>query len=99
MAMDLHFICSRQQNHQRLEGTVFETGNSVVSNETADEAIGGRVYLHEKKKEELWHGGTIVEWRRTDDGHRKIFRYVVDGPFRLRCPGGWGQEKAIVRRE
>ncbi len=98
MAVDLHFICKHGENHRRLELQRYETGDWVVSDATADEAIGGRVYLHERQDEPAWHGGTILGWRAADEPERKVFTYAVDGPFRIRCSGAWGREKAIVRR-
>lgn len=96
--MELHFICKQGKNHTRLGDEFYETGNWVVNEGTANEAVGGRVYLHEKQDEPAWHGGTIIEWRTSaEDPNRKIFRYRVDGPFRVRCREGWGREKAIVR--
>lgn len=98
MPVDLHFICKQQRNHRHVEGSTFETWEWKVSTKTADEAIGGRVYLHETHRSDAWHGGTVTGWRPADDGIRKVFTYVVDGPFRVRCRGNWGREKAIVRR-
>ena len=70
-----------------------------MTDEVAEEALGGRLYLHAARAEEAYYGGTIQAWRRSDeDPKRKVFTYLVDGPFRIRCPEKWGQEKAIVRR-
>ena len=98
MVVDLHFICTYGENHRRIEHQRYETGDWVVSDVTADEAVGGRVYLHERQDEPAWHGGTVLGWRPADEAERKIFTYAVDAPFRIRCPGPWGREKAIVRR-
>jgi len=71
-----------------------------VTDVVADEAVGGRVYLHAARAEDAYYGGTIQGWRADPaDPKRKSFTYLVDGPFRIRCPEKWGQEKAIVRRE
>jgi hypothetical protein len=99
MAIDLHFICRHGARHHKIDGGLWETGNwHGIGKATADEATGGRVYLHEKQRSLAWHGGTIVAWRESDEPGRKVFTYRVDGPFRVRCPGPWGQEMAIVRR-
>jgi hypothetical protein len=99
MPTDLHFICQHRQNHRSLGNQVFETWEWYVSDEVAQEAIGGRLYLHEQQKRPPWHGGTITGWRPSDTPGRKIFTYTVDRPFRdVVCPENWGQEKAIVRR-
>lgn len=98
MPVDLHFICKQGENHFHLRNQIHETGNWVVSDEVADQAVGGRLYLHERQAASAWHGGTILRWHRSLNESRKIFTYKVDGEFRIACPGGWAQEKAIVRR-
>jgi hypothetical protein len=98
VAIDLHFICPHQKNWSKVEPTLFETGKWKIGEKTAAEAVGGRIYLHEKQSEPAWHGGTIISWRRSDIADRQIFTYSVDGPFRVVCTTGWGREKAIVRR-
>jgi hypothetical protein len=70
----------------------------VISRDVADEAIGGRIYLHEGQRDRAWHGGTVTKWRASPEPGRMIFTYVVDGDFRVQCNEGWGQEKAIIRR-
>ena len=94
---DIHCICKHGENYSRIEGQIYESGNWAVSEKTADKAVGARIYLHEKQKLEAWHGGTILEWR-PHDKKRKIFKYIVDREFRVKCPGNWGQELAIVPR-
>jgi len=101
LVVDLHLLCKQGQRNKRVgpEPTRYETGTWPVTDEVAEEAIGGRVYLHAARAEEAYYGGTIQAWRAAaDDPKRKSFEYVVDGPFRIRCPEKWGQEKAIVRR-
>jgi hypothetical protein len=98
MPVDLHFICPHQHQWTKLGPNLFETGNWTIAERTANEAIGGRIYLHERQRISAWHGGTITRWRRSDEPGRLIFTYEVDGPFRVTCTEGWGQERAIVRR-
>lgn len=97
-SIDLHFVCKKQKNWTKLDANMFETGNWKVGNKAANEAIGGRVYLHERQNDIAWHGGTIIEWRLLSNSTRKIFTYRLDGNFDVRCTSGWGNEKAIVRR-
>jgi hypothetical protein len=98
MPTDLHFVCRQFEHWTRVGETIFETGSWVVAEQVANEAVGGRVYLHEKQDKAAWHGGTITSWRPSSEPGRQIFTYVVDGDFRIRCRAKWGQEKAIVRR-
>jgi hypothetical protein len=95
--IDLHFVCPQGRNHTRLGSDTYESGNWVVSDERANEAVGGRLYLHETKKGRSWHGGTIQSWRAFDDT-RKVFTYKAEGEVRVLYLSGWGQEQATVRR-
>ena len=96
--MRLHLICKHGENHLKIGDQVYETGNWVVGDAAAEEAIGGRIYLHEAQDDEAWHGGTITGWRVSPGNEaRKIFQYRVDGPFRIKNREGWGREKAIIR--
>lgn len=102
MVVDLHFLAKQGLKNKRVgpEPTRYETGTWPVTDEVADEAVGGRLYLHAARAEDAYYGGTIQGWRADPaDPKRKLFTYLVDGPFRIRCPEKWGQEKAIVRRE
>jgi hypothetical protein len=100
MPTDLHFICRHQHqlNWVKLGPTQFETGNWIVGERTAAEAVGGRIYLHERQSDAAWHGGTITAWRNSNEPGRIIFTYILDGPFRVKCPEGWAREAAIIRR-
>ena len=98
MPTDLHFVCQHKMNWTKINLEIYETGNWVISDQIANEAIGGRIYLHENRKAPAWHGGTITACRSSSLPGRQIFTYTVDGPFRVHCTEGWGQEKAIVRR-
>ena len=99
MPTDLHFVCRQGLNHKRLDPQTFESGNWKVSDDLAQSAVGGRIYLHEVQAEAAWHGGTIISWRPVPgDKGRTVFTYLVEGFFRVKCPGRWGQERAIVRR-
>lgn len=98
MTVDLHYICKHGDNHRKIGDQLFETGVWTATDQLADEAVGGRIYLHERQKDPAWHGGTIKEWRHAPDGERKIFTFLVDREFRIPCPGNWGQERAIIRR-
>ena len=91
MPTDLHFICERGRNHRSLGNQAYETWEWVISDKVAEEAIGGRLYLHAQENRPAWHGGTITSWRPSTTPGRKIFSYTVDGQFRMVCPGQWGQ--------
>ena len=102
MVVDLHLLCKQGLKNKRVgpEPTRYETGTWPVTDDVANEAVGGRLYLHAARAEDAYYGGTIQGWRADPaDPKRKLFTYLVDGPFRIRCPEKWGQEKAIGRRD
>ena len=100
MLIELHYICRHQECWRKLDGNEFETGNWTCAEELASQAIGGRIYLHEHRSDPAWHGGTITNWRSAPEAPGKlVFTYVVEGPFRIVCRHGWGQERAVIRRE
>lgn len=107
MTTNLHVVCRHMErrNWKKLDETidgrpVYQTGLWAVTDARAEQiAAGGRVYLHDKQKELAWHGGTVVGWgRASDDPSRKFFTYVVVDPFRIYCPGKWGQEICFVEQ-
>src|SRR4051812_1077297 len=98
MSVDLHYICPHGDRWTQLPANEFETGNWVCGEDTANEAIGGRIYLHETQRSSAWHGGRIIRWRHPPEATSKFaFTYVVDGNFRITLREGWGQERAVVR--
>lgn len=103
VATDLHFVCKKDRslNWAHLGSFEYETGNWKVAERVAREATeGGAIYLHDTQREEAWHGGMIMDWRRSEEPGRLIFRYKTDPDFnfRVKCAGGWSMVKAIVRR-
>ncbi len=66
MPTDLHFICQHRVNWTQKSADIFDTGRWYLSEAISEQAVGGRVYLHEKKSLPAWHGGTITAWRRSD---------------------------------
>jgi hypothetical protein len=98
MPTDLHCICKEGERWRKLSAEEFETGDWVVGFDTAQEAVGGRIFLHEHQNSLAWHGGTITFWHYGDTEDRKVFLYTLDGDFRIPCVGNWAQELAIVRR-
>ena len=100
MPVDLHFICKLRKRWSKAEvPNTFNTGNWAIAEATAEEAVGGHIYLHEKQAAPAWHGGLIIGWRSSPEPDRLIFTYQTTGDdFRLVCEEGWGREKAIISR-
>ena len=98
MPVNLHFICRNQSNWNQVGPTEFDSGNWKISKETAKEAVGCRIFLHERQNEVAWHGGRILSWREyPQESGRLIFTYKVEDGFGILLSDGWSQEKAIIR--
>ena len=97
MPIELHFICKQGDNHEILGDDIYKSGNWAVSDATAQEAVGGRIYLHEKQSDKSWHGGTILSWEPYPNTNRKIFKYLADGEIGVYCKDNWAQKAAIIR--
>jgi hypothetical protein len=98
MPTDIHCICKTGESHEPQADGSFASGKWRLSDELAEELVGGCIYLHEKQKAVAWHGGTIKFWHYAEDSGRKVFYYVVDGDYQIVRPENWAQEMAIVRR-
>jgi hypothetical protein len=98
MRVDIHFVCKKGLHWTQVDQNIYETGNWYVADRTADQVIGGRVYLHDKQNTAAWHGGRVIGWRPVDSTRRKIFTYVLEGDFQVKLLDGWGNEKAVVRK-
>jgi hypothetical protein len=123
--IDLHLICPRGHMLSPVESgllvpvgdgfniDLFETGDwAGISKEEADEAVGGRLYLHVAQAREPWQGGTILSWRvasvrpasgrwhQYQNGQQhatKIFRFWGDVPLVINCK--WHGRVGFNRRE
>ena len=64
MVVDLHFLCKQGERNKRIgpEPTRYETAYWPVTDEVANEAVGGRLYLHAARAEDAYYGGTIQSW-------------------------------------
>lgn len=100
----IHFV--EKINKYKLvdqESDEWESGNWVVSVESASKLIHGSIYLHRGQKEPSFVGGRIVGFRTTEakNGKKVIFRFK-----RLQSHEGittelegWGNEQKRVWAE
>jgi len=103
MAARIHFI-ERLGNMKKLspDGTLWESGWWVVSEETAEKLKGGEIYFHKNQGKPSFFGGVIQSYRVETEGELKgrllfTFRTEAD-KYRDVMAGtdGWGMEKKIV---
>ena len=79
----------------------WESGNWALTEATAAGLVGGDIYLHEKKSEPSYFGGTILAFRRLadgDDADKVVFRFRFTAAHRgVTTPrDGWSQDKKIT---
>ena len=79
----------------------YESGNWHVAVRTAQQLVGGDLYLHPAQDAPSSYGGTILSFRvmAADEvaPGRIVFRFRFSPPYRgVQSRGGWGQEKKYV---
>ena len=98
----IHFIERHENVHPTdKEKGEWESGDWVVSEETAQRLVGGHIYLHHAQDEPSHFGGEILSFHVLSSGSadgRVVFRFCAS----ITCKGvkagreGWGNEKKIV---
>ena len=98
----IHLI-ERKQNWKCInpELNEWESGYWVVSKKTADQLIGGRIYLHGGQNEPSFCGGTITGYRNASSEPRSkriIFTFTRDASHEglVTEKQGWGNEQKRV---
>jgi hypothetical protein len=101
--MKIHLI----ENYNRFnriseEEQLWESGYWTVAIETAEDLVGGHIYLHSKKAKPSKFGGVIQSYRvdETEEFKGKvIFTFLADIEHKdvLTPNEGWGMEKKIDR--
>ena len=80
----------------------YESGFWVLSEATAKELVGAKIYLHDSQSAPAFFGGIILDWKKITDGEyegRIAFTFKAE----KECKGiktdlsGWAQEMKIVR--
>ena len=81
---------------------LWESGNWVMSSDTARSLVGGQVYFHKRQADRSHFGGEITGFRVLGDEHPEVGRVVIEfkpsnaGKNVLAGAGGWGMEMKIV---
>ena len=101
--MKIHLI----ENYDRLnrisnEEQLWESGYWTVAIETAEELLGGHIYLHSKKAMPSKFGGVIRSYRVEEDPEfegKIVFTFLADIEHKnvSTSKEGWGMEKKIDR--
>ncbi len=63
MTARIHFICHDSQHVTKTQFPEFESGYWRVSETDAKRLVGGKLYLHETKREASYFGGDILSYR------------------------------------
>ena len=88
---------------KRIKGDYYRSTSWVLSQETAKSLIGGRIFLHDKQDERSYFGGEILDIIPSEtpglEGRFDIIFKALPECRDVRCPGGWGREKAIWSTE
>ncbi|MCZ4305571.1 hypothetical protein O4G98_12575 [Zoogloeaceae bacterium G21618-S1] len=102
---ELHLI-ERGQHKENLRcidktNKEWESGNWVVSEETAEKLIGGHIFLHKGQDKPSHFGGVILSFHSQkcgQDAGRIAFRFRAGIEFKgiPTDRSGWGNEKKIV---
>ena len=98
----IHFV-ERVDHLERLEpsGDLWESGNWVLSEKTAEALLGGWLFLHRSQSKASHFGGLIVGYRVLGEGESDAGRLVIRFRPDKSCkgvfagPDGWGQEKKL----
>jgi hypothetical protein len=97
--MNLHLVCKDRHSIRRVSGTpdIYETGNWVVAPATADQCVGGSLFLHDAQRLPSYHGGRILRWYLApSEGQSSrvvfVYRSLADHCMVSAGLGGWSQE-------
>lgn len=103
MALNLHLVCKDRLSIRRIAATTdtYETGDWVVAPATADQCVGGSLFLHDHQRSPSYHGGRVLRWYRAggkDPSARIVFvyRHVPDHSQVSAGREGWSQEIKLV---
>lgn len=89
----------------------WESGYWAVTEQTAQRAVGGNIYLHKKQSTDSFWGGQILGYRLQDGGEyagRIIFRFLPSPQHKGAAPGAgpnggpenkWNWEKMICSND
>jgi hypothetical protein len=103
MAISVHFI--ERMGHVRCldkAEQLYESGWWAMSEQSAQELVGGRLYLHKAQDKPSFFGGSIQSYRLETEGEwpgRVLFSFIADQPgkgFRT-SKDGWRMERKIDR--
>jgi hypothetical protein len=99
--MKIHLI----EKHDRLnrisdDEQLWESGYWTVPTQTAEELLGGDIYLHSMKAKPSKFGGVIQSYRVAEDAEFKgkiVFTFLADLEHKNVSTSneGWGMEKKI----
>ena len=103
MPMNLHLVCKDRLSIRRIAGTTdrYETGDWVVATATADQCVGGSLFLHDRQRSPSYHGGCVLRWYRASGEEPSarivfVYRHMPDHSQVSAGREGWSQEIKLV---
>ena len=103
MALNLHLVCKDRLSIRRIAGTtnIYETGDWVVAQATADQCVGGSLFLHDRQRSPSYHGGRVLRWYWTGGEAPSarivfVYRHMPDHSKVSAGQEGWSQEIKLV---
>lgn len=101
--MKIHLIEKYDRlNRISYEEQIWESGYWTVAIETAEELLGGDIYLHSMKAKPSKFGGVIKSYRVSENSEfegKIVFTFLADIEHKnvSTSKEGWGMEKKIER--
>ena len=103
MNLSLHLVCKDRLSIHRVAGTTdtYETGDWRVAPATADQCVGGSLFLHDRQRSPSYHGGRVLRWYRAGGEESSarivfVYRYLPDYCNVSAGRNGWSQEIKLV---
>lgn len=101
--MNLHLLCKDRLSIRRIAGTTdtYETGDWAVAPATADQCVGGSLFLHDRQRSPSYHGGRVLRWYRAGGEEPSarivfVYRHMPDHSKVSAGREGWSQEIKLV---
>lgn len=101
--MNLHLVCKDRLSVRRIADTTetYETGDWLVAPATADQCVGGSLFLHERQRSPSYHGGRVLRWYRAGGEAPSVrivfvYRHMPDHSQVNAGREGWSQEIKLV---
>jgi hypothetical protein len=103
MSLNLHLVCKDRLSIRRIAGTAdtYETGDWVMASATADQCVGGSLFLHDRQRSPSYHGGLVLRWYSVGGDRQSmrvvfVYRHLSGHSNVFAGLDGWSQEMKLV---